>query len=354
MNFNKNRWLSLVIAFTGVFLFNTGMTLRVATANDQSITEAADLLRAGRLVAIPTETVYGLAANACDGVAVAKIFAAKGRPQFNPLIIHTHSIDALREHVVFNEQAEAIAQQFWPGPLTMILPRAAQSTISDLASAGLPTLAVRVPDHAVARKVLEQAGVPVAAPSANTSGSVSPTAPHHVIDSLGDRIDMVLAAGPCRIGLESTVLDMSGDEPVILRAGAITAEDIESALGIKVAYELTPKEIPKSPGQLLRHYATSIPVRLNAVDVAPDEALLAFGSLRFMGIQGGGYAKTLPADQQRNLSEQGDLFEAAANLFSYLRQLDQPQFKGIAVMNIPNTGIGIAVNERLSRAAASG
>lgn len=329
------------------------MTAPVSIADAESIARAGQLLREGKLVAFPTETVYGLGANACDGVAVAKIFAAKGRPQFNPIIVHAHHADMLNDHVVFDERARALAAQFWPGPLTMILPRKTGSTVSELASAGLPTMAVRVPDHPVARAVIEKAGVPIAAPSANKSGSVSPTAPHHVIESLGDDVDMILAAGNAKIGLESTVLDLSGDKPLVLRAGAVTAEEIQEVLGVRVEYELSPTEAPKSPGQLLRHYATSIPIRLKAVDVEPGEALLAFGSIRFMGIRGGGHAKTLPADQYRNLSEQGDLFEAAANLFSYLRALDKRDYKGIAVMDIPNTGIGIAINERLSRAASS-
>lgn len=325
----------------------------VAVASPETIQQAARLLQAGKLVAIPTETVYGLAANARDGMAVARIFSAKQRPQFNPLIIHAADKNALQDDVVFSEEADVIAQHFWPGPLTLILPRKNTSTISDLASAGLPTLAVRVPDHPVAQQLLRACVVPLAAPSANRSGTVSPTAPHHVIESLGSAVDMVLAAGSCRIGLESTVLDLSGHTPIILRAGAITAEDIESVIGRAVSYELTPSDAPKSPGQLLRHYATSIPVRLNAVDVAPDEALLSFGSTRFMGIKGGGHVKSFSADQHKNLSEQGDLCEAAANLFGYLRALDQPHYKAIAIMNIPETGIGIAINERLKRAAAS-
>jgi L-threonylcarbamoyladenylate synthase len=322
-------------------------------ANDQAISEAADILRAGGLVAFPTETVYGLGANALDGIAVAKIFAAKGRPQFNPLIVHSHDLESLSHLVDFNDDALRVAARFWPGPLTMILPRRGDCAISDLCSAGLPTLAVRVPSHPVAVKLLSVAGVPVAAPSANRSGTLSPTAPLHVMQSLGDAVDMILAAGPTQFGLESTVLDLSGDTPVILRPGAITAEEISATLGKNVAYDLGDHDAPKSPGQLLKYYAPSIPVRMGAVDVEPGEALLAFGSLKFMGLRGGGFAKDLPDTALRNLSDQGDLYQAAANLFRMLRDLDRPDHTRIAVMNIPDLGVGVAINDRLRRAAAS-
>lgn len=322
-------------------------------ANEQAISEAADILRAGGLVAFPTETVYGLGANALDGIAVAKIFAAKGRPQFNPLIVHSHDLESLSAVVDFSDDALRVAARFWPGPLTMILPRRADCAISDLCSAGLPTLAVRVPSHPVAVKLLSMAGVPVAAPSANRSGTLSPTAPLHVMQSLGEAVDMILAAGPTQFGLKSTVLDLSGETPVILRPGAITAEEISATLGKNVAYDLGDHDAPKSPGQLLKHYAPSIPVRMGAVDVEPGEALLAFGSLKYMGLRGGGFAKDLPATALRNLSDQGDLYQAAANLFRMLRDLDRPGHTRIAVMNIPDLGVGVAINDRLRRAAAS-
>ncbi|MGZ9097551.1 MAG: L-threonylcarbamoyladenylate synthase [Micavibrio sp.] len=322
-------------------------------ANEQAISEAADILRAGGLVAFPTETVYGLGANALDGIAVAKIFAAKGRPQFNPLIVHAHDFESLSPFVEFSDDALRVAARFWPGPLTMILPRRAGCAISDLCSAGLPTLAVRLPSHPVAVKLLSIAGVPVAAPSANRSGMLSPTAPLHVMQSLGDAVDMILAAGSTQFGLESTVLDLSGDVPVVLRPGAITAEEISATLGKNVAYDLGDHDAPKSPGQLLKHYAPSIPVRLGAVDVEPGEALLAFGSLKFMGLRGGGFAKDLPATSLRNLSDEGDLYQAAANLFRMLRDLDRAEHTRIAVMNIPDQGVGVAINDRLRRAAAS-
>lgn len=323
---------------------------RVVVANDKSITEAAELIKAGELVVLPTETVYGLGANALDGQAVAKIFAAKNRPQFNPLIIHVADRQAAERFVVMNERAQKIADAFWPGPLTLILPRRDGGGVNDLVSAGLETLAVRVPSHKVMQAVMKQSGVPIAAPSANASGEPSATTPKHAAESLGDNVSYILAAGACNVGLESTVLDLSGDVPVILRPGAITPEDLEPYLG-EVEIDFGTHEKPKSPGQLLKHYAPKIPVRLNAIDLEKGEALLAFGSIKFMGIKGGGSAKDLPEEALKNLSEEADLVEAAAHLFSMLRDLDRPEHKGIAVMNIPDTGLGVAINDRLKRAA---
>lgn len=323
----------------------------IQTANADSIARAAKLLRDGGLVAIPTETVYGLGANALDGQAVARIYEAKGRPQFNPLIVHVSDLAAAEKLVVFNDKARAVANHFWPGPLTMILPRRDDCPVSELCSAGLPTLAVRVPSHKIAQQLLQEAGVPVAAPSANRSGHISPTTPQHVAESLGDRVDMIVAGGACDVGLESTVLDVSGEGPVVLRPGGITSDEIAALLECDVPYDLGDHDVPKSPGQLLKHYAPSIPVRLNAVDLAPGEALLAFGNTKFMGIRGGGAASSLPDTAIRNLSESGDLYEAAANLFAMLHALDRPEHKSIAVMNIPDTGLGIAINDRLRRAA---
>lgn len=322
----------------------------IKTASPESINEAAALLRDGGLVAFPTETVYGLGANALDGRAVAGIFAAKNRPAINPVIVHVaHRADA-EKYVVCDARAKGVMAAFWPGPLTLILPKREEGGISDLVSAGLPTVAIRMPNHPVALALIEKAGVPVAAPSANASGEPSATTPRHVQDSLGDRVPFILAGGACSVGLESTVLDLSGAEPVIVRPGAVTAEDLEPYLG-EVAMDLGVHDKPRSPGQLLKHYAPSIPVRLNAVDVNADEALLAFGSTKFMGIKTGGFANQLPDAKFRNLSEKGDLHEAAANLFSMLRDLDNPENTGIAVMNIPDQGLGIAINDRLKRAA---
>lgn len=322
------------------------------TVNDAAISQAAALLRDGGLVAFPTETVYGLGANALDGRAVARIFEAKGRPQFNPLIVHVPDLAAAEKLAVIDARARAVAAALWPGPLTLILPRRPDCPVSELCSAGLATLAIRVPGNRTAQALLKAAAVPVAAPSANRSGQLSPTTPKHVADSLGDSVDMILAGGACTVGLESTVLDLSGDEALVLRPGAVSAEEIASVLGDPVSYDFGDHERPKSPGQLLRHYAPGIPVRLDAVDLEPGEALLAFGSTRFMGIRGGGAASQLPDSAIRNLSPEGDLFEAAANLFRMLHDLDRPEHKAIAVMNIPDRGVGIAINDRLRRAAA--
>lgn len=323
----------------------------IQTANADSIAHAAKLLRDGGLVALPTETVYGLGANALDGKAVARIYEAKGRPQFNPLIVHVSDLAAAEKLVEFNDKARAVAHHFWPGPLTMILPRRDDCPVSELCSAGLPTLAVRVPSHKIAQQLLRESGVPVAAPSANRSGHISPTTPQHVAESLGDRVDMILAGGACEVGLESTVLNVSGDDPVVLRPGGVTGAQISELLDCDVPYDLGDHDAPKSPGQLLKHYAPSIPVRLNAVDLEQGEALLAFGNTKFMGVKGGGAASSLPDTAIRNLSESGDLYEAAANLFAMLHALDRPEHKAIAVMNIPDTGLGIAMNDRLRRAA---
>lgn len=323
---------------------------QISAPTPETIKKAADLIRQGGLVAFPTETVYGLGADATNGTAVAGIFAAKGRPSFNPLISHFATAEDAQKEAVFDDRALALADKFWPGPLTMILQRKSSGRISDLVCAGLETVAVRIPDHPVALELIKAVGVPVAAPSANASGTVSPTAPHHVRESLGDKIPLILAGGATRVGLESTVVDLSGPDTVIVRAGAVTAEDIESCLEMPVAYELSVSDKPRSPGQLLRHYAPNTPLRLNAVDIEAGEALLAFGSVKFMGIRGGGKASDLPPAQLRNLSESGDLAEAAANLFSHLRALDKSEHFGIAVMSIPDTGIGIAINDRLKRA----
>lgn len=322
----------------------------IKTTSAESIKDAAQRLRDGDLVVIPTETVYGLGANALDGRAVAKIFEAKNRPSFNPLIVHVADKHEAEKYAVMDARAKAVAAQYWPGPLTIVLPRKMDSGVSDLVSAGLPTIAIRVPAHLTARQLLKEAGIPVAAPSANASGEPSATTPQHVIDSLGDRVPFILADGACKVGLESTVLDLTGDKPAILRPGAISAEDLEPLLGL-VTYEHHETAAPKSPGMLLKHYAPSVPVRLRAVDVAPGEALLAFGSTRFMGVRGGGFAKDLPEGSFRNLSESGDLHEAAANLFSFLRALDKPEHNAIAVMDIPKTGVGVAIWDRLERAA---
>ena len=320
----------------------------------EGLAKAAKHLQQGGLVAFPTETVYGLGADATNDLAVAKIFAAKGRPEINPVIVHyLNARDAARD-VVMTPLAELLASLFWPGPLTLVLERRPDCRLSRLTSAGLPTQGVRCPDHPVARALIEATGSPLAAPSANASGQLSPTTPQHVAQSLGERAEMILTGGKARVGLESTVVDATGEIPVLLRHGAVTLDDLRHAVGEVVdgGADQT-AERPQSPGQLLRHYAPRTPLRLKAVDVKQGEGLLAFGSLKFMGIAGGGAARDLPMHLRLNLSESGDLTEAAANLFSMLHQLDALDLPSIAVMDIPATGLGIAINDRLKRAAAA-
>lgn len=326
----------------------------ILETNEENIRKAAARLKEGGLVAFPTETVYGLGADATNDEAVAKIFAAKGRPKFNPVIAHVNDREEAEQYVEFTNHAAHLAAVFWPGPLTLILPRKAGAKLSLLTSAGLPTQAVRAPSHPVARQLIKELGRPVAAPSANASGTLSPTTPQHVAEGLGDAAGIILAGGKAAVGLESTVLDVTADVPVLLRPGGVTKEDIEMQLGIAIKVETEAVgDAPKSPGQLLRHYAPRTPLRLKAVDVERDEALLAFGPTRFMGIRGGGAVKELPQGALLNLSETGDLTHAAANLFSMLHQLDAGGFKSIAVMDIPETGLGIAINDRLRRAAGA-
>jgi L-threonylcarbamoyladenylate synthase len=315
---------------------------------EAGVAEAAGLLRAGRLVAFGTETVYGLGGDATNGRAVAGIFAAKGRPHFNPLICHFPSASAAFEHVVASAQAERLAAAFWPGPLTMVLPRRVTSGIDLLAGAGLDTLAVRVPAHPVARALLAASGLPIAAPSANRSGAVSPTTAAHVMADLEGRIDAVLDSGAAAVGLESTVLDLSGKVPFLLRPGGVPAAAIEAVIG-PVGRGITPAQAEaarglRSPGLLVSHYAPVLPVRLGAVDVGRDEALLAFGPALAGGVL------------TCQLSEAGDLTEAASRLFAGLRYLDAEGQRlgalGIAVMGVPLVGLGEAINDRLERASA--
>jgi L-threonylcarbamoyladenylate synthase len=300
---------------------------------------AAALLRAGALVAFPTETVYGLGADATSDAAVAAIFAAKARPRFNPLIIHVVDLAMARPLALFDARAEGVAQRFWPGPLTLVLPRAPDSPVSLLASAGLDSLAVRAPAHPLPRALIRAVGRPIAAPSANRSGRVSPTTAQHVLDELDGRIAAVLDGGPCRVGLESTVIDLTGPHPRLLRPGGLAVEAIEAVLGPleRAAGEAA---APRSPGMLASHYAPALPLRLEAKTVEPGEALLAFGRRAPRG-----------AKEVRWLSRKGDLTEAAVNLFAALRALDRPEFTGIAVMPIPGHGLGLAINDRLRRAA---
>ena len=306
--------------------------------------EAARALRSGKLVAFPTETVYGLGAVATNDRAVAAIFDAKGRPRFNPLIVHVADFKQTLSIAVWSELAEGLARYFWPGPLTLILPRRQDSPISMLVSAGGGTIALRAPAHPVAEELLRRTALPVAAPSANPAGRISPTTVDHVIQGLGDRIDMVIDGGACMVGLESTVLDLSTPRPSLLRPGGVPHEDIEAFIGERliIAGEAAePNQRPRSPGQLRSHYAPEHPVRLNATGVASDEALLAFGP---NPLQGAAYTA--------NLSLTGDLREAASKLFIMLHDLDRHDISGIAVMPIPSIGLGLAITDRLERAAA--
>lgn len=320
-----------------------------------AIQDAAALIRAGQVVAVPTETVYGLAANACDDRAVARIFALKQRPAINPLIVHVPDTDAAEQYAAFNNTARSLAAAFWPGPLTLVLSLRSQARISAQVTAGLSTIAIRVPAHRAMLDVLRVCNLPLAAPSANRSGRLSATTPQHVTEAFGVDVPLILASGMAPIGLESTVLDLTGDVPHLLRYGAITADQLAAVLGQSVqdATQLTYKEKPRSPGQLLRHYAPRLPLRLGAVDVMEDEALLAFGSLKFMGLRGGGFARDLPPARLQNLSEKGDVEEAAHNLFAALHILEQSGARQIAVMDIPAVGIGLAIRDRLTRAAAA-
>jgi L-threonylcarbamoyladenylate synthase len=304
------------------------------------VAKAAAALRNGKLVAFATETVYGLGGDATNDEAVARIFAAKGRPQFNPLITHVPSLAAARELGVFNDVALKLAEAFWPGPLTLVVPRRPCCPVSPLASAGLDSLAIRVPGNAQARELLERAGVPVVAPSANPSGRLSPTTAEHVARGLGERIELILDGGSCPIGLESTVIACTDDRPVLLRPGGLAVEEIAAAAGAPIAEAGSDDAAPASPGMLASHYAPSVPVRLNATDVRDGEALLAFGP-----------DVPVHAGAMRNLSPRGDVVEAAANLFGMLHELDVLKPKAIAVMPIPERGLGRAINDRLRRAA---
>jgi L-threonylcarbamoyladenylate synthase len=311
---------------------------RILPANERNMAEAARRLLKGEVIIFPTETVYGLGANALDDRAVARIFAIKQRPHFNPLIVHARNWADAAALVDFNPGAEALAQHFWPGGLTLVLPRRSNSGISLLASAGLDSIAVRVPAHPVARALLRTAGVPIAAPSANRAGRVSPTNAQACAQELNSRISLILDAGNCTVGIESTIIGFAQEQPVLLRPGAIERAQIEKIVGPLGSF--APETIV-APGMMRSHYAPQASLRLNALDVRSGEALLAFG-------------RDVPAGAEHicNLSSRGDIQEAAANLFAMLRKLDSTGAKVIAVMPIPETGLGEAINDRLSRAAA--
>jgi L-threonylcarbamoyladenylate synthase len=293
------------------------------------------------LVAFPTETVYGLGADATSDRAVAKIFAAKGRPRFNPLIVHFTALDEAKPHVKIDDRVSALAAAFWPGPLTLVLNRKPTAKLSQLVSAGLETVAIRLPANNIARELIKAARVPIAAPSANRSGDISPTLAEHVAESLGDEPAMILDGGPTKIGLESTVVDLSTDKAALLRPGAITLEQVTAVIGPTSVLPDGPDGEPeKSPGRLARHYAPQRPLRINISAPQPGEALLAFGP-------------NVPESTGPilNLSPSGNLVEAAANFFAMLHRLDDATTDGIAAMPIPETGLGVAINDRLRRAA---
>jgi L-threonylcarbamoyladenylate synthase len=298
------------------------------------IARSAEILSAGGLLALPTETVYGLGADARDDRAVARIFQAKGRPHFNPLIVHVASGRVAQRFVEWSDTAQRLADAFWPGALTLVLPLRADAGLSPLVTAELPTLAIRVPAHPVARALLEAFDGPVAAPSANPSGKISPTTAQHVIDGLSGRIEGILDGGPCPVGVESTIVGLSG-APLLLRPGGVASEEIEAVLGAPLAQRDQADPLT-APGQMLSHYAPGASVRLNATQTGKNEVLLGFG----------------PVDCTLNLSESGDLVEAAANLFHHLHALDAMAPAGIAVSPIPMKGLGVAINDRLARAAA--
>lgn len=325
------------------------MAQRCSASEHGAIEEAARILASGGLVAFPTETVYGLGADATNAAAVARLYAAKGRPSFNPLITHVGAIAAARALALFNADAETLAAAFWPGPLTLVLPKRDTCPVAALATAGLDTIAVRVPAHPVAQALLARLGKPVVAPSANRSGHVSPTTANHVLADLSNRIDLVLDAGPTPVGLESSIVACLGDTVALLRPGGLPRAAIERALGraVTATSEMpvaADGAAPRAPGMLASHYAPRARLRLDADAVRPGEAVLAFGPNDLPGAERA--AMTL------NLSAAGDLVEAAANLFSHLRALDRADVVAIAVMPVPHEGLGEAINDRLARAAA--
>lgn len=320
---------------------------RLLAADSEGIAEAARRLRAGQLVAFPTETVYGLGADATDSTASARIYAAKGRPSFNPLIAHLADLKAARREGVFSDVALRLAHAFWPGPLTLVVPVAATATVSELSRAGLESVGLRVPSHLIALALLKAVDRPVAAPSANRSGHVSPTTATHVLNDLDGQIDAILDGGACEVGIESTIVGCIGDEAVLLRPGMITRAALESAAGRPVLVpDDNDRHAPRSPGRLDAHYAPKTPVRwLGKGPVLPGSAVLAFGN-------------NLPIDVNaarvvQNLSPIGNLVEAAANLYSALRSLDTVGAEVILVTDIPNDGLGEAILDRLKRAAAA-
>ena len=326
---------------------NVGLKTQILPAGEAALAAAARCLAEGGLVAFPTETVYGLGADATNPAAIARLYQAKGRPAFNPLIAHVRDIEAAMRMARFDARAAALAKAFWPGPLTLVLPKAEGCPVADLATAGLETIAIRVPAHATAREILRAFGGPVVAPSANLSGHVSPTTAAHVQGDLKGRIDLIVDGGPVEVGVESTIVGCF-DAPVLLRPGGVPRDEIERVLGRPLLQPAQDTDSdtgqPLAPGMLASHYAPRTRVRRNADRVEAGEALLAFGSSAVPGVDA--------ATAVMNLSAGGDLAEAAANLFGYLRALDAKGARTIAVMPVPHHGLGEAINDRLRRAAA--
>ncbi len=310
---------------------------RIYIPGEDTYKKAANMLARGELVSFPTETVYGLGADATNSIAVAGIYKAKNRPDFNPLIVHIYDAATADKYVKMNDTAKRLAKHFWPGPFTMVLPKKEPGNLSDLVSAGLDTVAIRVPEHDVARSLLKHFGRPVAAPSANISGRISPTTAIHVDGEFGDELQMIIDGGPCNKGIESTIVKVTDDNIILLRPGNIIIDEIEAATGMSVILG-DKEEKPSSPGQLESHYAPNAKMRLNVTSPEKTECLLAFGKA--------------PNHPGLNLSPSGNLTEAATNLFSMLRELDSAGYQTIAVSPIPHAGLGLAINDRLKRAAA--
>ncbi|MBI3513854.1 MAG: threonylcarbamoyl-AMP synthase [Proteobacteria bacterium] len=317
--------------------------MSILTPSDDTLQVAAAHLRTGGLVGFPTETVYGLGGDATSERAVAAIFELKGRPRFNPLIVHVSNLKMAETLAVFDRRSRFLAQRQWPGPLTMVLKKRPDCPVALLATAGLDTVALRVPDHPVALALIAAVGRPLAGPSANRSGAVSPTTAEHVEREFGRHLPIILDGGACRVGLESTVVDLTRNPAAILRAGGVTTETIAAAIGELADPVPGPdaETAPRAPGQLASHYAPRLKLRLDPTEAQPGEALLAFGQHALEGFEA-----------VVNLSESGNLTEAATRLFAALRELDRPEFSGIAAMMVPERGLGVAINDRLRRAAA--
>ena len=315
------------------------MSNNIYEDNEKNLRQAAETIKNGGLVAFPTDTVYGLGANVYDGKAVASIFEAKGRPTFDPLISHIAEIDFLKEYAATDERVMDLAKHFWPGPLTFVLKRKDNISSLDLVCSGLPNIAVRMPNHQLALRLIKAAGVPIAAPSANRFKCISPTTAQHVQESLGNKVDMILDGGPCKIGVETTIIDLTTPQIVMLRAGGLSKEELEDYTGENVYISHGDANKPSAPGQLLKHYAPRMPMRINVSedDVKEDEFFIGFGKVKKANL---------------NLSPSGDLNEAATNLFAYMREAETHQeYKGIAMSPIPQTGLGLAINDRIRRAS---